>query len=92
MRRFCLLLLLFALSIGIWAQRTVVSGIVTNSQTGRPIAGANVAVVGGTTTVVTNADGFFTLKFNETANAIRVSHLGFQTSTQHLPANTQQPL
>lgn len=92
MRRFCLLLLLFALSIGTWAQRTVVSGIVTNSQTGRPIAGANVAVVGGTTTVVTNADGFFTLKFNETANAIRVSHLGFQTSTQHLPANTQQPL
>ena len=92
MRRICLLLLIFVLSIGVWAQRTVVSGTVTNSQTGRPIAGANVAVVGGTTTVVTNADGFFTLKFDEMANAIRVSHLGFQTSIQHLSANTQQPL
>ena len=92
MKRICLFILIIVASIGAYAQRTVVSGTVTNSQTGRPIAGANVAVVGGTTTVVTNADGFFTLKFNETANAIRVSHLGFQTSTQPLPANTQQPL
>ena len=55
MKRISLFILIIVASIGAYAQRTVVSGIVTNSQTGRPIAGANVAVVGGTTTVVTNA-------------------------------------
>ena len=81
MKRISFALLMLMLCIGAWAQKMAISGLVVNSQTGQPLAGANVAAVGASVAVVTNADGYFTLKVDHAPRAIRVSHLGFQPFT-----------
>ena len=91
MKRICFAILMFAVSMAAIAQKTVVSGTVVNEQSGQPIGGANVSFVGSSVAVVTNADGFFTLKTDQSPKAIRVSHLGFQNLIHNLPA-TSTPL
>ena len=59
------------------AQRTVVSGTVTDNTTGRAIAGASVTA--GGVAVVTNDDGYFMLKSDDTIEAITITHVGFRT-------------
>lgn len=81
MKRFLFVILLLAIGLGAKAQKPVVSGTVVNSQTGRPIAGANVSALGGNEAVVTNGDGFFTLKMERMPRGVRVSHLGFEQLT-----------
>ena len=70
-------------------QKVVLSGVVTDETTGKSIAQATVTATGTDVTVVTNDDGFFTLKVGaETAEpqneggkkptSITVSHVGYQ--------------
>ena len=59
-RKTLLILTLLLMAIGGWAQRVVVSGTVVNADSREPIAGASVSM--GRVSVVTNDDGFFTLK------------------------------
>ena len=68
-------MLLMAMSV--LAQKAVVSGIVINGTTNQPVSGASVAAEG--VTVVTNEDGFFTLKSDKALETIVVSHLGFRS-------------
>jgi len=61
-----------------WAQKNVVDGTVIDARSGDPIVGASVTALG--LSVVTNADGYFTLKSDSKVSAITVSHVGYKSS------------
>ena len=69
------LLTLMCLSIGA-QERMTVSGTVVSGSSGQVVKGANVS--GGGQTVVTNDDGFFLLKSDNTLTSIIVSHVGYR--------------
>lgn len=79
-------MLLLVLSVFVvlqgWAQTTVVSGKVVNKSTNEAVDGATVQM--GSVAVVTNADGFFTLKSDATASTVKVSHIGYRAQTVRL--------
>lgn len=58
---------------------TVISGTVCHEKTDEPIRQASVVVEGTSVSVVTNDDGFFTLKAEGSLKEISVSHVGFHT-------------
>ena len=76
MKRLVLLLMLLA-PLAMMAQQVVVSGVVVDQKTGNPLRQVSVSV--GRISVVTNEDGDFTLKLNETPSAVNISHLGYKT-------------
>lgn len=76
------------LATATWGQSMVVSGTVEDQTTGKPVGGANVQAAG--LSVVTNADGFFTLKSqHQELTAVTVSHIGYESRRV---AVTGQPL
>ena len=88
----CIVFILFAFlaEINTWAQesvngelvqgnKTVLSGRVCREKTNTPISQASVVVDGSAISVVTNDDGFFTLKTDFVPQYITVSHLGYQS-------------
>ena len=89
-RSIFLLFILTLMASSARGQLTVVSGTVMDSDSRTPIAGA--AVTMGSSAVVTNDDGFFTLKTSGVVDEIIVSHLGY--TSQHLGVTTfsEQPL
>lgn len=64
-------------AVSSWAQKTMVSGTVFSQATGQAVAGASVTAAG--VAVVTNDDGFFTLKSDTTIEAITVSFVGYRS-------------
>lgn len=74
-----MILMVWLSGLTVLAQRIVVNGIVTDESSGAAIAYATVAVPGSRVSVVTNADGFFTLKVEKLPPAVVVSHIGFIT-------------
>ena len=80
------LVLLF--SIASFAQTTVKGTV--NDESGMPLAGANVIVVGTSNGVVTDFDGNFTLSVSENPPfTIQVSSVGFTSATQEITSNNQ---
>lgn len=75
-RLFGLLLVLW-LPAAMWAQRTI-SGTVTDAQTGEPLIGANILVVGFDKGTVTDLDGRYELEVPEGATTLRFSYTGYQ--------------
>ncbi|RMD70504.1 MAG: hypothetical protein D6818_08995, partial [Bacteroidetes bacterium] len=75
-RLFGLLLVLW-LPAALWAQRTI-SGTVTDAQTGEPLIGANILVVGFDKGTVTDLDGRYELEVPEGATTLRFSYTGYQ--------------
>ena len=63
-RTFLILLLGLFVSVGAFAQKISVTGVVKD-QTGAPIIGGNIVVKGTTTGVITDVDGKFTLSANK---------------------------
>lgn len=93
MKRFYLLLLGTCLMTTLaWAQKSVVSGVVTNAKTGKPVPQATVSAQGTEATVVTNDEGFFTLKTDQRPQSITISHLGYDSQQHRLTPTTEQPL
>ena len=78
MKKTIALLMMVLCSIAVLGQRTVLSGVVSDENTGERIAQATVAVEGSDVVVVTNDDGVFTLKTDGTPKSIAVSHVGYQ--------------
>lgn len=89
MRRVAFILLTCLVEIIAWAQqpideatvnsaKNVLSGTVCGEKTNEPIRQASVVVEGTNVSVVTNDDGFFTLKTDNPPEYISVSHLGYQ--------------
>ena len=80
------LVLLF--SIASFAQTTVKGTV--NDESGMPLAGANVIVVGTSNGVVTDFDGNFTLSVSENPPfTIQVSSVGFKTLSQEIIKNNE---
>ena len=88
MKTFLLFTLLSAL---ITSQKAVVSGTVTD-QSGQPLAQASIVVKGTHVSVVTNDDGFFTLKVDELPQTVDISHVGYKTRHVQLTASQTAPL
>ncbi len=78
MKRIALFLVIMVFAHHVLAQKIMLSGTVVNDQTGEHIAQASVAVDGTTVAVVTNDDGFFTLKTNQSPIEVVVSHIGYR--------------
>ena len=87
MKKLLLFQMLLMLALQTWAQRTVVSGTVVHAKTNEPVVGASVTM--NELSVVTNEDGFFTLKSERGAESITVSHVGYRLQQVKL---TGQPL
>lgn len=87
MKKLLLFQMLLMLALQAWSQRTVVSGTVVHAKTNEPVVGASVTM--NELSVVTNEDGFFTLKSEGEAETITVSHVGYRLQQVKL---TGQPL
>ena len=72
-----MLIVALLMAMTIMAQKTAVSGTVVDASTGEPVMGASVTADG--LSVVTNADGFFTLKSEQATEAVVVTHVGYRT-------------
>jgi len=86
MKQTSALLALLIVAAPIAAQKTVLSGTVSNGTTGARVAQASVTVKGSSVSVVTNDDGFFTLKVDAAADSIVVSHVGYHSRRLAVPA------
>ena len=80
MRNFLLItmIMLFSVSMSM-GQGGVVTGTVTEAETGDPIPGANVVVKGTTTGTVTDIDGKYSLNYTESGAVLAFSFVGFVT-------------
>ena len=72
------------------AQQITVGGTVIDEKTGRPLPQVSISV--GRVSVVTNDDGAFILKLNETPKSITVSHLGYKTKRVALETGKTEQL
>ncbi len=70
-----------------FAQDRVVSGTVSDSQSGEPIPGANITVKGSSTGTGTTVDGKFTLSVPAGSNTLVVSFVGYLTQEVELGAS-----
>jgi len=91
-RSIVLLVLLDFVIAPLQAQKVVLSGTVTNEKTGEPITQANVSVGKSGVAVVTNDDGFFTLKTDRLPDNIIISHIGYESRRLKLSGTAAQNL
>ena len=92
MQQLVTFILLLAVSIGMRAQNVVLSGTVSSDRTGERIAHATIVAEGLGVAVVTNDDGYFTLKTETQPDAITVSHLGYQGRRISLKGKTAETI
>lgn len=91
--RLIFLVFVFNLSPVIWAQPEVsITGRLIHSQTGKPIAGAEVVQKGSFNTAFTDGDGHFSLKASSESDILVFSHPQFKTRFMHLGGDSLQVL
>ena len=73
MTRGGLLVLALLLCNFTFAQRTI-TGTVTDAETGEPLIGANILVVGSSTGTITDFDGAYSLNVSENAKELEFSY------------------
>lgn len=79
MKRLLLFVSLFAIAFSqVWAASQTITGTVLSAESGDPIIGAAVSVVGTTKGTITDVDGKFTLEVEEGAT-LRISFIGLKT-------------
>lgn len=91
-KRVILVFLMAVVTLSVYGQKVTVSGLVTSLGDGRSISGASVAAEGCGVMVVTNGDGFFTLKTDSLPRAVVVSHLGYESRRVELGNSLDGPL
>lgn len=80
MRNYLLITMIMLFSVSFsFGQEKVVTGTVTEEDTGESIPGANVVVQGTTTGTVTDFDGKYSLTFSEENAVLEYSFVGFKT-------------
>ncbi len=92
MKQYSFVLLLFLASLNVFGQKFVISGTVVNERTGAIIPQVSVSAEGERTSVVTNDEGFFSLKLDKMPRTLVVSHLGFETLRYALPSSNVSSL
>lgn len=68
--------------------QTTVTGSVTDADTGEPLAGATINVVGVTGSVTTNNAGNYTIQVPSLTDKLQVSYVGYQTQTVDINGRT----
>ena len=87
MRTIIKIFLLF-FCVSSYAQTTVNGNV--SDESGQPLPGANIIVVGTTTGTVTDFDGNFTITVNQTPPfSIQASSIGFESLTKEVTSNPQ---
>lgn len=86
MKKLLLVLLLVFAAVGVTLAQRTVSGTITDD-TGQPLIGATVLVVGTTTGTVTDIDGNFTLGVPQGRNTLEISYTGYATQQLELGAS-----
>src|SRR5437667_8605880 len=79
--------LFLSLSSSIFAQKTV-TGKITDSKDGSPLAGVSVIAKGTGTGTQTKADGSFSLSVPSNANTLVVSSVGYATQEVNVSSQT----
>ena len=72
--------------------KIVLSGTVRDERSGAAIAQASVSATGTSVSVVTNEDGFFTLKTDHLPKGITISHIGYQSRQLTAREASKSPL
>jgi CarboxypepD_reg-like domain/Family of unknown function (DUF5686) len=80
----CLFLVVLCTVPRAFAQ-TSVKGTVTDAETREPLPFVNVYFKGTTTGVVTDLDGKYSIKSEQTYSALQFSYLGYKTITRQIP-------
>ena len=86
LRCLTMFLLVGGLSSTALAQRTI-SGTVTDADSGDPLIGANVLVVGTSVGTVTDIDGKYSLNAPSDAKQVEISYTGYATQTVEMGAS-----
>lgn len=84
-RRFFFLLSFLFVSLGLFAQKITVKGVV-NDATGEPVIGANVIIKGTSVGTITDFDGNFTLNANA-KDVLVVSFIGYKNAEVKVKPN-----
>lgn len=79
-------LLMVGISILAWSQRTVM-GSVTDANTGEPLIGANVLVVGTSAGTITDFDGKYSIDVPSGTTQLEFSYTGYSSQTVNLEAS-----
>lgn len=83
-----LIIMLFT-SLNLFAQSKVITGKISDQQSGAPVAGATVALKNTKqTSTLTNEQGYFTINVGEKDSVLMVSYVGFAKQEVKLGANT----
>lgn len=89
MKNLASILCIFFIGSGIIAQ-TSISGLITESETGQPLPGVNIKVVGQSVGTTTDFDGKFSLQVNQNPPfSIEISLIGYASSTMEISQNNQ---
>ncbi|MEF8811818.1 MAG: TonB-dependent receptor [Bacteroidales bacterium] len=78
-------LLFFILLPQLVVSQITIEGQVSDDETNKPLAGANVLVEGTRDAATTNAEGYFKLVVPEEAEKVSVSFVGYHTKTVSVP-------
>jgi TonB-linked SusC/RagA family outer membrane protein len=70
-------------------RQNTVSGTVSDAQTGDPLPGVNILVVGTSTGTATDADGHYELEVKSLQDTLRFSYIGYQTQTVAIKGRTK---
>ncbi len=82
-----LLLAVLALSNFAYAQRTI-TGTVTDAESGEPLIGANILVVGTSTGTITDFDGNYSINVPEGATTLEFSYTGYASQRVQIGSQT----
>jgi TonB-linked SusC/RagA family outer membrane protein len=92
MRKIKLLMLigsLFSFQL-LWAQTKTVTGKVTDSKDGSPVAGASVIVKGTKVGTISGSDGAFSISAPEKSTTLIISGVGFETQEARISGSSVQ--
>lgn len=88
-RRIFVIWMLLLTALLVKAQ-SVVSGVVTDRQTGKPLSHVSVSVEGSKIHTVTNEDGRFLLKVRQQPRYVLLSHIGYKTRYHQVGDGTME--
>lgn len=84
------ILILFFLPYWAWSQETIVSGKVTDANTGDPIPYANVVFLGTQIGVTTDFEGYYMLQTQTPTDSIVVSYIGYKVKKKPVIRGVKQ--
>ncbi|MFO7880310.1 MAG: carboxypeptidase-like regulatory domain-containing protein [Bacteroidales bacterium] len=70
--------------LSVYAQISPLSGMISDSLTGKPVENVNLQIIGTSYGAATDSSGYFTLDFPELPARVKVSHVHYKSKTIHV--------